>query len=165
MSKQRQPIETVWTAMVSYNNDRSGASAHGKTFAEFLADLIRTCTYYMTLYPASDVRVKWIEERCAHCDGTGRIQKRRLRQVKCPVCRGKPVISTLEDTKGFRPHGCLHRLTLADCDTPLVRALQMYVDLDDRRRAGCQIDYSQWAECHQAAQEALGANLLGTLQP
>ena len=88
MSKERPPLVTYWSAMVEYNDNHSGASAAGATFAEFIAELVRTCHYYMVLYPNAEMRIKWIREMCKHCDGTGKVQRSRLRQVKCPVCRG-----------------------------------------------------------------------------
>ena len=37
----------------------------------------------------------------------------------------------------------------------LLDAVQLYVKLDNDRRAGCEITEADWAECHQAAREAI----------
>ncbi len=37
----------------------------------------------------------------------------------------------------------------------LLRACQLYVQLDDSRRAGCELEDGDWAECHQAAMTAI----------
>ena len=37
----------------------------------------------------------------------------------------------------------------------LLAALRLYVRLDNDRRAGCEIDPADWAECHQAARAAI----------
>ena len=37
----------------------------------------------------------------------------------------------------------------------LVEALTLYIKLDDANRAGCEIEPSEWAECHQSARAAL----------
>jgi len=43
------------------------------------------------------------------------------------------------------------RVTVAE----LVRALKLYAKLDNDHRAGCEISYSDWAECFQAASAAI----------
>jgi len=37
----------------------------------------------------------------------------------------------------------------------LVRALKLYAKLDNDHRAGCEISYSDWADCFQTASSAL----------
>lgn len=165
MAKERPAIQTHWSAMISYNDNRSAAGAHGGTLAELLADIVRTAHYYMTLYPAAEVRIRWIEERCTQCGGTGKVRKARLRQVRCPACRGKPMRTGLGESVAVKPHECLLRLAVADMDAPVVNALKQYLKLDNDRRGGCEIEEGDWAECHQAAQEALGAGLVEAMQP
>lgn len=43
----------------------------------------------------------------------------------------------------------------------LLAALELYVKLDNDRRAGCEITPEDWAECHQAAITAI-AKIRGT---
>jgi len=45
--------------------------------------------------------------------------------------------------------------TPAEINAELLAALNLYLKLDNDRRAGCFINACHWAECHQAAMAAI----------
>lgn len=94
-----QSFPTYWSTTI-YVNDFPKVCSGDKTLSEALSRAMSDAIYYQAMYPDCKISIREIEESCARCHNTGKVQqngRRVIKMVRCPECRGKCAHGRLDD--------------------------------------------------------------------